>query len=147
MTQADQTTTRRVVAADCRAVGRCCGSEGEHEGTDPQPPAQGDEAVAEEEQGIAGRHEEDQGEPAQGRKPVAGEGIQLAEDARQAEGRKSQRQVAAAPLLMAQPVHDREYAKCQEAEADGSLNHLERQAHQGNFTPTPSEKATSGDVR
>src|SRR5260370_92490 len=50
--------------------------------------------------------------------------------------------VAATLFPGTQPVRDRERAQCQEAEADSSLNDLERCAHHPNFTPTSSERAT-----
>src|ERR1700694_2072534 len=120
----------------------------EHQSPDLQAPAQRDETVAEEQQGVARSHEEDQGQITQGGvKPVGGEGIQLADGAREAERGERQCQVATAPLPMAKPVHDREDAQRQEAEADGRLNDLERLAPPPTFSLASSEKATYGDAR
>jgi hypothetical protein len=120
---------------------------GEDRGPEPQATAQRDEAVAKKEQGVAPDHEEHEGQITNGGNPVAGEGIHLAGDAGQAKRRERERQVAAAPFSMAQPVHDREHAKRKEAEADDGLHDLEPRAHQHNFTLTHSEKATSDEVR
>ena len=114
---------------DRQGEGRRCHRE--HQCADPQAPAQRDEAVAKEEQGVARGHEEDEGQVAdRDTQLITGQRVHLADDAGQAERGQRQCQVATARLAMPQPVHHGGHAQCQEAEADDSLDDLERPAHQ-----------------
>ena len=116
----------------------------EDEGANPQLAAKGDEAVAEEKEGIPRRHEKHQREVADQRsQTVVGQRVELAQDAGQTEGAKRESQVSDAALSTAEPVDDRGQAECQKAEADDRLHDRQRSGHRYNSTARNSTKATN----
>src|SRR5438309_2161251 len=136
------TASRSWSSSDCRQSRRR-DRHAERQRADAQPAAEGYETVPEEEEGVARRHQEHQGDIAHQRsEAVLGAGVELAQDAGQSEGAQREGQVPEVALSTPQPVDDGGRTEHQEAEADDRLHDLQRPGHRHNFTASNSGKAT-----